>query len=75
MLRDRSREQVKVLPAAQTNLAELIIPPTAAPSYSEIIYPESDGEPMAETDVHRDQMTDALLSPLKEYFRAVYEVA
>ncbi len=36
---------------------------------TEIAYPESDGEPMAETDVHRDLMTDSLLHPLKEYFR------
>ena len=27
----------------------------AAPT---IVYPESDGKPMAETDVHRDLMTD-----------------
>jgi len=35
----------------------------------QIEYPEADGKPMAETDVHRDQMTDALLHPLKERFR------
>jgi len=35
----------------------------------EIEYPESDGKPMAETDTHRDQMTDALLYPLKERYR------
>ena len=34
-----------------------------------IDYPESDGEPMAETDTHRDLMTDALLHPLKERYR------
>jgi len=34
-----------------------------------IEYPESDGEPMAESDVHRDQMSDALLHPLTERFR------
>ncbi|MEA3346159.1 MAG: Uma2 family endonuclease [Chloroflexota bacterium] len=31
-------------------------------------YPESDGEPMAETDVHRDQLID-LLTALKDHFR------
>ncbi len=36
---------------------------------TEVEYPESDGKPMAETDVHRDLMTDALLHPLKERFR------
>jgi Uma2 family endonuclease len=35
--------------------------------------PESDGKPMAETDVHRNQMID-LLDSLKEYFRADSEV-
>lgn len=34
-----------------------------------IEYPETDGEPMAETDTHRDQMADALIYPLKEHFR------
>jgi Uma2 family endonuclease len=34
-----------------------------------IEYPDSDGKPMAETDDHRIQMTDALIHPLKEYFR------
>ena len=33
-----------------------------------VYYPESDGEPMAETDVHRDQLID-LLTALKDYFR------
>ncbi|MEA3341544.1 MAG: Uma2 family endonuclease [Chloroflexota bacterium] len=37
-------------------------------------YPEADGEPMAETDVHRDLMTDALLHPLKERFRQESDV-
>lgn len=36
---------------------------------TEITYPEADGEPMAETDNHRDEMTDALLHPLKERYR------
>jgi Uma2 family endonuclease len=31
-------------------------------------YPESDGRPMTETDIHREQMTD-LLTALKAYFR------
>lgn len=34
-----------------------------------IEYPETDGEPMAETDTHRDLMADGLIYPLKEYFR------
>lgn len=33
-----------------------------------IDYPESDGKPMTETDIHREQMTD-LLTALKAYFR------
>lgn len=37
----------------------------AAPT---IIYPESDGEPMAETDAHRDLMTDSI-ETLKHYYR------
>ena len=36
---------------------------------TEIEYPESDGKPMAETDTHRLQMTDALIHPLKERYR------
>jgi Uma2 family endonuclease len=35
----------------------------------DVTYPETDGEPMAETDTHRDLMADALIYPLKEYFR------
>ena len=31
-----------------------IVPPTLQPS--PVVYPESDGKPMAETDLHRDQM-------------------
>ena len=42
------------------DVVELLSMYTAEP-----VYPESDGEPMAETDIHRDQMTDALLHPLK----------
>jgi Uma2 family endonuclease len=37
-------------------------------SYPEEYLPESDGRPMAETDIHRDLMI-ALLHALKEYFR------
>ncbi len=35
-----------------------------------IHYPESDGKPMAETDVHRNQMVD-LIEVLKDFFRDV----
>jgi len=37
-------------------------------SYPEEFLPESDGKPMAETDLHRDQMV-YLLDALKEYFQ------
>lgn len=47
---------------------ELLVPVTYAPAPREIEYPESDGEPMAESDVHREQMSDALIYPLKQYF-------
>ena len=40
-----------------------------AETEDKIKYPESDGTPMAETDVHRDLMSDALLHPLKERYR------
>jgi Uma2 family endonuclease len=43
------------------------LPVAQAPG--EVIYPESDGKPMAETDTHRDQMADALIYPLKEWLR------
>lgn len=33
-----------------------------------VYYPESNGEPMAERDVHRDQLIDLLIA-LKDYFR------
>lgn len=39
-----------------------------SPPRAEIEYPESDGQPMAETDTHRDEMIDAILS-LKEHYR------
>ncbi len=38
-----------------------------------VYYPESDGEPMAETDVHRDQLIDLLIA-LKDYFRQDQQV-
>ncbi len=38
------------------------------PTERTIIYPESDGEPMAETDIHRDLMLD-IIEMLKNYFR------
>ena len=38
-----------------------------APLTIEVEYPESDGEPMAETDTHREQMTDAVIHPLKHF--------
>jgi hypothetical protein len=36
----------------------------------EICYPESDGEPMAETDIHRNLMTE-LISHLETFFRMI----
>ena len=45
-----------------------MVTPTPAPAMAEIFYPESDGQPMAETDVHRDLMVD-LIAMLREYFR------
>lgn len=50
--------------------ARAIAPPD---SYQEEYLPESDGKPMAETDVHRDLMI-ALLHALKEYFREAPQV-
>jgi Uma2 family endonuclease len=46
---------------------------TAIPLRREIYYPESDGQPMAESDLHREEMT-YLLGALKVYFRAVPDV-
>jgi len=40
---------------------------TVAPAPPEIEYPSSDGEPMAETPIHRDVMTD-LIAMLNAYF-------
>ena len=45
-----------------------MVTPTQSPAVAEIFYPESDGQPMAETDVHRDLMVD-LIAMLREYFR------
>ena len=39
----------------------------------EIFYPESDGKPMAETDIHREQM-NYLIEALKIYFQARKDV-
>ena len=39
----------------------------------EVILPESDGQPMAETDTHRDEMVD-LIEALKEWFRTEAQV-
>ncbi|MDQ3248547.1 MAG: Uma2 family endonuclease [Chloroflexota bacterium] len=58
-------ESISVPHGTLLKLAELIVPLTAP-----VVYRESDGEPMAETDVHRDEMTDALIHPLKERYRA-----
>ncbi|MFQ6043293.1 MAG: Uma2 family endonuclease [Candidatus Poribacteria bacterium] len=38
-----------------------------------ILYPETDGEPMAETDVHRKQILD-LIATLEEFFRGTPDV-
>jgi len=48
-------------------LQESVIQPL--PPHTAEHLPESDGKPMAETDVHRNQMID-LLDCLKEYFRS-----
>ena len=45
-----------------------MVTPTQAPAVAEIHYPESDGQPMAETDAHRALMID-LIAMLREYFR------
>ncbi|MCZ6676481.1 MAG: Uma2 family endonuclease [Candidatus Poribacteria bacterium] len=39
------------------------------PADGEVFYPESDGKPMAETDMHRDLMID-FIKMLEDYFRA-----
>lgn len=38
-------------------------------AYEEDIYPESDGQPMAETDLHRDELTDAVAALKTRYER------
>ena len=40
----------------------------ALPTDREVVYPESDGKPMAETDVHRNLMID-VIQMLEDYFR------
>lgn len=51
-------------PRRATVTARVHAPVKPAP----IVYPESDGEPMAETDTHRDQMI-YLISALQDYYR------
>jgi Uma2 family endonuclease len=46
---------------------------TAIPFHKEIFYPESDGEPMGETEVHAEE-TMYLIEALKERFRDVPDV-
>ena len=46
---------------------------TAIPFHKEILYPESDGEPMGETEVHAEE-TMYLIEALKERFRDVPDV-
>src|SRR4051794_13385860 len=46
---------------------------TAIPFQREIVYPESDGQPMAESDLHRKEMT-YLIEALTEHFRRADEV-
>jgi Uma2 family endonuclease len=46
---------------------------SAIPFQKEIFYPESDGEPMAETEVHLDE-TMYLIEALRERFRAETDV-
>jgi Uma2 family endonuclease len=57
-------ESIQTLQQTLEKLADLL-----APFQAEVVYPESDGEPMAETDVHRDEMTDALIHPIREFLR------
>ncbi len=47
--------------------------PAKQPVAREIYYPETDGEPMAETDVHRDLMGE-LISELETYFEQAPEM-
>ena len=55
-------------------MAQAMAPVKQKEQSTEIIYPETDGEPMAETDTHRDQMTELLIQPLMEHFRDNPEV-
>lgn len=41
---------------------------TTRSAVKEVIYPESDGKPMAETDIHRDEMVNLILA-LQDYYR------
>jgi len=45
----------------------------AIPLQRDVYYPESDGQPMAETDLHRDEMFD-LIQALKRRYRDVPDV-
>ncbi len=45
-----------------------MVTPVPSPAVTEVFYPESDGQPMAETDIHRDLMVD-LIAMLREHFR------
>lgn len=42
---------------------------TVAPTLAEIVYPESDDEPMGETPIHRDQIAHAI-EMLRDYYTA-----
>ena len=46
---------------------------TAIPFQREIVYPESDGQPMAESDLHRKEMT-YLIEALTEHFRRADDI-
>src|SRR5262249_8215285 len=46
---------------------------TAIPFQREIVYPESDGQPMAESDLHRKEMT-YLINALTEHFRQADDI-
>ncbi len=47
--------------------SEIAEPQPAYLPLEEIVYPESDGQPMAETEAHRDEMID-LVEALKDHF-------
>jgi Uma2 family endonuclease len=46
---------------------------TAIPLQRQVYYPESDGQPMAETDLHREEMYD-LIHALKDRYKDVEDV-